>query len=70
MLAGVAQGETGSTGGGGPVRLSDVDTWELVDTPFHVGGGHGQGIREFMNNADRPAFLERKLVGLGMDVYL
>ena len=30
MLAGAARGETGSEGGGGPVRISDVDTWELV----------------------------------------
>ena len=30
MLAGAAKGETGSKGGGGPVRLSDVDTWELA----------------------------------------
>ena len=36
--------------------------------PFHVGGGHGRGgIWEFVNEKDRPAFLERKLVGLGMD---
>ena len=27
MLAGVARGKTGSEGGGGPVRLSDVDTF-------------------------------------------
>ena len=27
------------------------------------------GIREFMNNADGPAFLERELVGLGVDGY-
>ena len=25
----------------------------------------GGGIREFMNNVDGPAFLERELVGLG-----
>ena len=48
MLADAARGETGSEGGGGPVRLSDVDTWELagfqkVDTLFHVGGGRSQG---------------------------
>ena len=31
MLAGAAaRGEMGSKGGGGPVRLSDVDTWELA----------------------------------------
>ena len=35
--------------------------------PFHVGGG--RGIWEFMYNADRPAFLERELVGLGVDEY-
>ena len=27
------------------------------------------GIWEFMNNADGPAFLERELVGLGVDGY-
>ena len=29
----------------------------------------GGGLREFMNDADGPAFLERELVGLGVDVY-
>ena len=29
----------------------------------------GGGIREFMNNVDGPAFLERELVGLGVDGY-
>ena len=29
----------------------------------------GGGIREFMNSADRPAFLERELAGLGVDGY-
>ena len=29
----------------------------------------GGGIWEFMNNADGPAFLERELVGLGVDGY-
>ena len=42
-------GETGSKGGGGPVRLLDVGylgiggILKLVDTLFHVGGGHGRG---------------------------
>ena len=27
----------------------------------------GGGIGEFMNNADGPAFLERELVGLGVE---
>ena len=29
----------------------------------------GGGIWEFVNNTDRPAFLERELVGLGVDGY-
>ena len=29
----------------------------------------GDGIREFVNNTDGPAFLERELVGLGVDGY-
>jgi hypothetical protein len=29
----------------------------------------GGGTREFMNNADGPAFLERELVGLGVNGY-
>ena len=49
VLAGTARGETGSKGGGGQVRLSDVNTWELVgfsklvDMSLHIGGGHGRG---------------------------
>ena len=35
--------------------------------PFHVGDG---GIWEFVNNMDGPAFLERELVGLGVEGYL
>ena len=31
MLAGAARGETGSKGGGGRVRLSDVDILNLCD---------------------------------------
>ena len=43
---------------------------KLVDTPFHVGGGRGWGsIRKFVYDADGPAFLERELVGLGVDGY-
>ena len=30
MLGGAARGQTGSKGRGGQVRLTDVDTWELV----------------------------------------
>ena len=69
-------GKTGSKGGGGPVRLSDVGTWELAGfqnelirrfmLAANVVGG---GIWEFMNNTDGLAFLERELVGLGVDGY-
>ena len=64
-------GKTGSKGGGDLMMLSDVDTWELVrfkktvDMPFVVG----IGIRELVSNTDEPAFLERELVGLGVDGY-
>ena len=30
VLTGAARGEMVSKGGGGPVRLLDVDTWELA----------------------------------------
>ena len=45
MLAGAASGGTGSKCGGGPVRLSDVDTRELA-------GFQNELIRRFMMAAD------------------
>ena len=45
MLAGAARGGTGSKGEGGPVRLSDVDTWELAEFQNEL-------IRHFMLAAD------------------
>ena len=76
MLAGAARGETGSKGEGGRVRLLDVGTGKLAGFQnkliccfILVADVVGGGIREFMNNADGPAFLERELVGLGMDGY-
>ena len=37
---------------------------------FHIGGGHGQGyIWELVNGMDGPAFLEKGLMGLGVDGY-
>ena len=37
---------------------------------FEIGGGHGQGgIRDFLSDANEPAFLERELMGLGVDEY-
>ena len=63
--------ETGCKGGGGPLRLSDVDTWELEGFQNEllrcfmlVADVVGGGIWEFRNNADKPAFLERELVGM------
>ena len=58
------------------MRLSDVDTWELAgfqnELICHftsvVGMVEG-GIWEFMNDTDGPAFMERELVGLGVNGY-
>ena len=37
---------------------------------FQIGSGHGwDGIQEFVNDTDRPAFLESELMGLGVDGY-
>ena len=59
MLAGAARGETGIKGRGGPVRLSDIDTWELVEFQNELIGRFvlaadviGSDIWEFMNNTD------------------
>ena len=41
VLAGAAKGEMGSKGGGGRMRLLDVDTWELA-------GFHNESIRRFL----------------------
>ena len=56
------------------MRLSDVDTLELAGFQnelirrFMLAADVVRGgIREFMNNADGPAFLKRELVGLGVD---
>ena len=52
-------GGTGSKGGGGLVRLSDVDTWKLAGFQNQlichfmlVADMVGGGIREFVNNTD------------------
>ena len=62
--------KTGSKGGGGPVRLLDVDTWELAGFQnqlichFMLAADMvGVSIRKFVNNTDGPAFLESELVG-------
>jgi hypothetical protein len=76
VLACFARSETGSKGGGGRVRLSNVDTWELagilelVGMPFRIDDRRGWGgIRKLVDDMDGPAFLERDLVGLGVDGY-
>ena len=43
---------------------------EQVDMPFQIGSGHGRGWHlGVLNDMDGPVFLERKLVGLGVDRY-
>jgi hypothetical protein len=60
LLAGAA--------GGDRVWLLHVDVEVQVDMPFQIVSGHGRGgTREFMNDMDRPDFLERELVELAMD---
>jgi hypothetical protein len=58
------------------VRLPDVDTrrlsgfkYELVCHFELVLGMVRGGIREFVNDVDRPAFLEKELMGFGVDGY-
>jgi hypothetical protein len=77
VLAGAARGETGSKGGGGPVRLLYVDTQELAGFQNElvcrfmlVADVVRGGIRKFMNNADGPAFRERELVGINYAIFL
>ena len=68
-------GKTGSKGRKGPVRISYVDTWELefqnqLICRFMLAANVVEGgIWEFVNNMDGPAFLEKELVGLGVDEY-
>jgi hypothetical protein len=76
VLAGAARGKKGSKGGGGRVRLSNVDTEELAGFKdklichFKLAADMvGGDIWEFVNDMDGPAFLERELMGLGVDWY-
>ena len=76
VLAGAAKREKGSKGGGDCVRLLDVDTGRLSGLKCKlicrfklVADMVGDGIREFVNDMDRPAFLERELMSLGMERY-
>ena len=58
------------------MKLPDVDTWKLTEFQKQliccfmlVADVAGGGIQEFVNDTDGPAFLERELVGLGVDGY-
>ena len=76
MLAGAARGKTESMGDGGRVGLSNVDTRELAGfkdkliCQFILAVDMIRGdIQEFVNDTDGPVFLERELMGLGVDGY-
>ena len=58
------------------MRLLNIDTRRLLGLKyrlichFKLVTRHGRGgIREFVNDANEPAFLERELMGLGVDGY-
>jgi hypothetical protein len=58
------------------VRLSNVDTRRLKGLKYKLIGHFKLaadmirgGIREFVNDMDGPAFLERELMRLGVDGY-
>ena len=76
MLADAARGEKRSRSGGSRVSLLDVDTGRLVGLKnmlvcyFELAVDLiGDDIREFVIDMDGPAFLERELMGLGVDKY-
>ena len=59
------------------MRLSNVDTGRLTGFKYKLicsfklaADMVGNDIQEFVNDIDRPAFLERELMGLGVDGYL
>ena len=48
----------------------DCQDWSGVGMAFRIGGRHGQDfIREYVNDVDGQAFLERELMGFGVDGY-
>ena len=74
VLAGATRGESKSEGGW--VRLSNVDTRRLSGLKYKLIYHFKlamdmvrDGIREIVNDTDRPAFLERELIGLGVGGY-
>ena len=77
VLAGAGRWEKGSKGGGGRMRLSNIDTERLSRLKYKlichfklVADMVGGGIWEFVNDVmEGQAFLERELMGLGVDGY-
>ena len=66
----------GSKSGRCQVMLPDVDTRRLSELKYKLicrfklaGDMVGGGIREFLNDMDGPAFLERELMRLDVDEY-
>ena len=58
------------------MRLLTVDARGLLGLKYKsichfklVADMVGGGVREFVNDMDGPAFLERELIGLGVDGY-
>ena len=56
------------------MRIPDVDTGRLLGLKYKLichfksaANMVGGGIRKLVNDADGPAFLERELIGLGVD---
>ena len=76
MLAGAARGEMGGKDGRNQVRLLEVDTGRLLGLKYKlichfklVADLVGGDIREVVNDMDGSAFLEKDLMGLGVDGY-
>ena len=73
MLAGCTRGQNGSKGGGGRVRLSNVDARRLTGLKLICVSNWRRTwsgcIQEFVNDTDGPAFLERELMALGVGGY-
>ena len=70
LLACAARRGKGSKGGGGRVKLPDIDTRRLLELKYKLICHFklaADNIRQFVNDADRLAFLERELIGLGVD---
>ena len=72
----MVNGKKGSGGGENQGKINGCLYWETiwievqVGMSFQIDDRHGRGgIREFVYNVDRPAFLKRELIGFGVDGY-